>query len=253
MPKSVEICSLEHAYLPTFDEESKVKSITIHNESGLKGGQLSNMLNSLENCHSLKSLVLREVSGINTINGISKLKFSNINNFQLKFLGSLDIDISDLGNFKLTEEEKLQGKKLGSISKINFENVITTTLPDLSNLGLNNLTMTNCGLEDIEGLIGCAEITNLNLSNNKIQNLKPIKDLQNLTTLNLSHNNIYNIFRDSVNDKMINNLSILSDLKENHSLVTLNVSYNYLDNNDDLEKLKKLFSENGDFSNQVGV
>ena len=226
-----------------------VVSILIFGNSGYTNNDsLEAMFNSLNGCSTVTQVQIITCHYITTIHGISKLKNSKINLFRYLRNSAddyYDFDISDLENFNSEE---------GYISELKMEDVKIDTLPNLSGLKLNSLTLNNLSIENIDGLKNCTTLTELDLSNNKIQNLDSIKNLSNLKTLNLSVNNLYNTYKDPVKNETINNLKILSDL-HGRGLKSLDVSKNHFEetgNSEDLlKKLKELFGSNGDFSNQI--
>ena len=136
--------------------------------------------------------------GVGSFEDLSRLPYLQ----SLTVHGSTADSLQGLQNLTQLTELTMTGCKVSAVDLS-----IISSLPKLE-----KLTLTDCGLSDIENLSKLRGLTYLNLSENSIRDLSPLSFMSALTQLDLSHN-------------ALNNLNALSSLS---GLQKLNVSYNSL-------------------------
>lgn len=126
----------------------------------------------------------------------------------LPYLTKLTIQDQTIGTLDcLSAMTNLQELNLSGSRFPSEDLTVLAALPQLK-----RLTLSDCGLSTLAGLIGSPALTYLDLSNNTIRNLEPLQDMNTLIEINLQHN-------------ALTDLTALSKLTE---LQALDVSYNAL-------------------------
>lgn len=141
----------------------------------------------------------------------------------------------------------------GSKFPVNEMNVLAS-LPSLS-----SLTMANCSLSTIEGLVGAPCLTYLDLSNNTLRNLEVLTPMTTLAEINLNHNavtdlsalqSLPNLVKLSVN---FNALTSLSPVSSCVRLTHLEADNNKLTGLSGMEKLSLLNHLSVDYNELTDV
>lgn len=167
------------------------------------------------------------------------------------------IDYSDLRYFtKLTELNIDKGNfsDLSFLSDLTALTTLTVTNSPVSNddlktivalPALTHLTLSNCGLGNIENL-STARLEYLDLSNNAIRDLSPLSFMASLSHLNLSYNAVTNLNSLSAMTGLIaldisaNSLSSVRPLASCVNLQELNIAYNSVASLSGMENLTSL-------------
>jgi len=113
---------------------------------------------------------------------------------------------------------------------------------------LEKLTLSNCGLANVEALANATHLTYLDLSGNTVKNLSAIGSLSQLQALNLSHNALTNVSDLSalanlaILDVSHNQITTALPLSGCEALTWLNIGSNLLTDLSGVESLSKLIS-----------
>lgn len=162
----------------------------------------------------------------------------------LKYFIKLNELVIDKGNF--SDLSFLSGLNELTTLTITDSPVSSSDLKMLAELPkLEKLTMTNCGLGNIENL-SAAKLTHLNLNSNAIRDLSPLSFMSSLTHLDLSYNALTNLNALSaltgleVLNIAGNSLSSIRPLATCIKLQELNLAFNAIGNLSGIENLTEL-------------
>jgi len=115
-------------------------------------------------------------------------------------------------------------------------------------IDLQDINLSDRGLQELSGIEHCHNLTILDLSDNEIINIGPLSKLESLIVLDLSGNEIGNIFPLASLENLIslnlanNEISGIGDLEGLQKLIYLDLSNNHVADFSVLEKLPSLTS-----------
>ena len=142
--------------------------------------------NSLKNAKNMTNLILRR---------IAPLKFSSLSDFLYDELSSVtSLDLSGINSNETANILKdLKGIELFTGLKTltmnyTFANLDISAIKNCTTL--ENVTLTYCHINSLNGIEGLTNLKTLKINNNNITSLKPLENLKNLTSLNLENNAI---------------------------------------------------------------
>lgn len=199
--KNVEI---REEHLPAFIGNKAIENLEITD-----GITLQTSLQSLSN---LKSLVINDATSVNNLGilkeiGIEKLMFhhSNVSIQNQADFGAIFLHptLQKLGMIdgyffvhqnNVTSMSNTHIKSLilqGNSNLYENKSLFFHQIPYYTNI--EDLTLTNCDIDDLSFLNGLTQLRYLNLSDNRITDVNPLVKLQNLKVINLTNNPIQNI------------------------------------------------------------
>lgn len=197
----------------------------------LLGGNRLTSLDAFRNCTVLKAV---DVSG-NQISDVSILEKN------VQTLTALDLS----GN-PMNQEKVAFLRDCTNLTHLYLDGVLLDNLDCLENAAsLKCLTAIGCGIQDISGLAGCANLSRLRLANNAIRDISPLKDLADdyYLTLDLGGNPITDV--STLPDEKYYILCLVSESLDIRTLPALhgsNLVLNYPDGYADSTLGQRLFS-----------
>jgi|GEM_PF-4110547 len=193
-------------------------------------------------------------TNVNFFSGMPDINYISLSRCYLFTDNSPFKDLSKLEYLAITQNSTMQDitpiTENNNIKILHFVDSIITPDPIINMNNLIELQINNCGVTNLDFIVGCTSLINLNANSSTVTDISPVSTLPNLQTLTIQYSLISDL-TSLENCKSLVHLNIMNSLVTSFlpalnipTVTSLNGGYNFLTSQEEYDLLTKKFGDN---------
>lgn len=193
-------------------------------------------------------------TNVNFFSGMPNIGYISLSRCSLFMDNNPFKGLSKLEYLAITQNSLMQDitpiTENNSIKTLHFVDSTITPDPIVNMNNLTELQINNCGVTNLDFIVGCTNLINLNANTSTVTDISPVSTLPKLQSLTIQYSLISDL-SSIKNCKSLTNLNIMNSLVTSFlpalnipTIISLNGGYNFLTSQEEYDQLKKRFGDN---------